>query len=78
MFQNQQKIIANQYPAWKYLLLVLVTVIGLTYAMPNLFGDDPAVQISPAKSVEFNEQTQSQVAQILDEAKLNVKSSVSD
>ena len=76
MFQNQQKIIANNYPAWKYLLLVVVTVIGLTYAMPNLFGDDPAVQISPAKSVEFNAQTQTQVASILENADLAIKSSV--
>lgn len=76
MFQNQQKIIANRYPAWKYLLLVIVTVIGITYAMPNLFGDDPAVQISPAKSVTFNAETQTQVANVLDKAGLKVKSSV--
>jgi len=76
MFQNQQKIIANNYPAWKYLLLIVITVIGLTYAMPNLFGDDPAVQISPAKSVEFNADTQTQVASILEKANLAVKSSV--
>ena len=76
MFQNQQKIIANQYPAWKYLLLVVITVIGLTYAMPNLFGDDPAVQVSPAKSVEFTAETQTQVSSILENANLAVKSSV--
>ena len=76
MFQNQQKIIANNYPAWKYLLLIVITVIGLTYAMPNLFGDDPAVQISPAKSVEFTADTQTQVASILEENQLSVKSSV--
>ncbi|WP_029406979.1 protein translocase subunit SecD [Thiomicrorhabdus sp. Milos-T2] len=76
MFQSQQKIIANQYPAWKYLLLVLITVIGLTYAMPNLFGDDPAVQISPAKSVEFNADTQLQVESALQKAGITVKSSV--
>ncbi|MDX1347391.1 MAG: protein translocase subunit SecD [Thiomicrorhabdus chilensis] len=76
MFQTQQKVIANRYPAWKYLLLVLVTVIGLVYAMPNLFGDDPAVQISPAKSVIFNDETEQQVSQILSQANLAVKTSV--
>lgn len=76
MFQAQQKIIANQYPAWKYLLLILVTVIGLTYALPNLYGDDPAVQISPAKSVEFNADTQLQVENALQKAGITVKSSV--
>ena len=76
MFQTDQKIIANRYPAWKYLLLIVITVIGLTYAMPNLFGDDPAVQISPAKSIEFNAETQLQVDNALEQAGLKVKSSV--
>ena len=76
MFQAQQKIITNQYPAWKYLLLIVITVIGLTYAMPNLFGEDPAVQISPAKSVSFDSSTQSKVADALASADLTVKSSV--
>lgn len=76
MFESKQKIISNRYPAWKYLLLIVVTVIGLTYAMPNLFGDDPAVQVSPAKSVEFSPDTQTKVATALQAANLTVKSSV--
>ncbi len=36
----------NQYPAWKYLLLVVIMLLGLIYAAPNLYGEDPAVQIS--------------------------------
>ena len=76
MFESKQNIITNTYPAWKYLLLVVITVIGLTYAMPNLFGDDPAVQVSPAKSVEFTAETQTKVAMALQAASLPVKSSV--
>ncbi|HHT00300.1 MAG TPA: protein translocase subunit SecD, partial [Thiomicrospira sp.] len=76
MFQAQQKVIANRYPAWKYFLLILVTAIGLTYAMPNIFGDDPAVQISPAKSVVFTEATQQQVDKIIADAGLTPKESV--
>ncbi|GKT12618.1 MAG: preprotein translocase subunit SecD [Thiomicrorhabdus sp.] len=76
MFQTQQNTITNQYPIWKYLLLIFITVIGLTYAMPNLFGDDPAVQISPAKSVTFSIDTQAKVASALESANLTVKSSV--
>ncbi|MCF6254220.1 MAG: protein translocase subunit SecD, partial [Thiomicrorhabdus sp.] len=76
MFQAQQKIITNKYPAWKYLLLIVVTVIGLTYALPNLFGEDPSVQISPAKSVTFGLETQNEVADALASANIPVKSSV--
>ncbi len=37
----------NKTPAWKYLLLALVIVAGILFALPNLYGDMPAVQISP-------------------------------
>lgn len=36
----------NHYPAWKYLMLIAVLALGALYAAPNLYGDDPAVQIS--------------------------------
>ncbi|WP_127471311.1 protein translocase subunit SecD [Thiomicrorhabdus aquaedulcis] len=74
MFQTRQTLITNTYPAWKYLLLIVVTIIGLTYALPNLFGDDPAVQITPAKSMVFNADTQDSVTKALSQASLAVKS----
>ena len=39
----------NQYPAWKYLLIVMVLFLGVLYALPNLFGEDPALQITSAR-----------------------------
>jgi len=39
----------NQYPAWKYLLIVTILVIGTFYALPNMFGEDPALQITSAR-----------------------------
>ncbi|MES1943808.1 preprotein translocase subunit SecD [Salinisphaera sp. PC39] len=36
----------NRYPLWKYLLLGVVLAIGTLYALPNLYGEQPAVQIS--------------------------------
>ena len=36
----------NHYAPWKYILLCLVVVLGVLYATPNLYGEDPAVQIS--------------------------------
>lgn len=47
--------VLNRYPLWKYLLIVGVIAIAFLYATPNLFGDDPAVQISsdnPAVAVD--------------------------
>lgn len=36
----------NRFPLWKNLLILIVLLIGLIYALPNLFGDDPSVQVS--------------------------------
>ena len=40
----------NQYPLWKYLLILTVLVLGGLYAAPNLYPDDPAIQLSGASS----------------------------
>ena len=39
----------NQYPAWKYVLIVTVLLVGGLYALPNLFGEDPALQITSTR-----------------------------
>lgn len=35
----------NQYPLWRYVLIVLLVVLGVIYAAPNLYGTDPAIQV---------------------------------
>lgn len=40
----------NKYPLWKYLLVLAVVVVGLVYALPNLYGEDPAIQVSSARA----------------------------
>lgn len=40
----------NRYPTWKYILIAASIMIGLLYTIPNLFGESPAVQISPARA----------------------------
>ncbi|AUP76955.1 hypothetical protein CWS02_20770 [Enterobacter sp. EA-1] len=47
----------NRYPLWKYIMLVVVIIVGLLYALPNLYGEDPAVQITGARGVAASEQT---------------------
>ena len=45
----------NRYPKWKYLLIIAVTLVGLLYALPNLYPEDPALQVSPASSEPLDE-----------------------
>ncbi|TNF91040.1 MAG: protein translocase subunit SecD [Gammaproteobacteria bacterium] len=36
----------NRYAPWRYILLILIVAVGAIYATPNLYGEDPAVQIT--------------------------------
>ena len=36
----------NRYSPWKYFLLIAMIVFGILYALPNIYGEDYAVQIS--------------------------------
>ncbi len=36
----------NHYANWRYVLLLLIVAAGGIYAAPNLYGEDPALQIS--------------------------------
>lgn len=64
----------NQYPLWKSLLIALVVLIAAIYALPNLYGEDPAVQISTAERGEITPATQSRVKSILEQRGIPFKS----
>jgi preprotein translocase subunit SecD len=51
----------NHYPLWKNLLIVAVIVFGALFALPNLFGDDPAVQVSAGRNGNVDLALMSQV-----------------
>ena len=42
----------NKYPLWKNIFLAFILVIGFIYAAPNIFGEDPAVQVTPNSGVK--------------------------
>jgi len=41
----------NRYPLWKYIVIAMTLVLGLIYTLPNFFGETPAVQVSPLRSM---------------------------
>ncbi len=55
-------------------MLIFAILIGLLYALPNLYGEDPAVQITGARGTAANEQTLDQVRSLLDKEKIEAKS----
>lgn len=44
----------NHFPAWKNMLIAVSLVIAGIYALPNIYGDDPAIQISPLRGAVVN------------------------
>ena len=64
----------NQYPWWKYLLIGLVMLWGLLFALPNLFGEDPAVQISGTReTIQIDAALRDRVVGLLDADRLSYK-----
>ena len=49
----------THYPVWKNLLILGIFLISLIYSLPNLFGEDPSVQVSSTSSL-----TQEQASKI--------------
>ncbi|MCB1827847.1 MAG: protein translocase subunit SecD [Coxiellaceae bacterium] len=57
----------NQYPLWKYLLLVVMILFGVLYSLPNLYGEDYAVQITQKDSQTISQQVIHDVEQLLND-----------
>jgi preprotein translocase subunit SecD len=56
----------NRYPVWKYAIIVIALLVGAIYALPNFFGEAPAVQVSSGKAVvKVDSATQTRVEQAL-------------
>lgn len=66
----------NKYPLWKYLLILAVLTVGLIYSAPNLYPDDPAIQISgTSTALKIQQPDVDRALVALKEAGIEVKSS---
>ena len=64
----------NRFPLWKYLLVLVVLAVALVYSAPNLYPDDPAVQITgAATSLNVTEADLGRARAALEEAGIAVK-----
>ncbi|VFP87070.1 Protein translocase subunit SecD [Candidatus Erwinia haradaeae] len=64
----------NRYPLWKYLMLILTLLIGLLYALPNLYGEDPAIQITSARKKIMNKNILTKIQNALKQKNIESKS----
>jgi preprotein translocase subunit SecD len=61
-------------PLWRYIVIVLLLVLGVIYALPNLYGEDPAVQVALKSGAAIDATASSQLAAALNAAKVPYKS----
>jgi len=70
--------VLNRYPLWKYLMVAFIVIIGTLYSAPNLYGEDPALQISAARGHDVQVNTLTAVEKTLDDAKITIKKATLD
>ncbi|PWW13313.1 MULTISPECIES: protein translocase subunit SecD [Pseudidiomarina] len=63
----------NKFPLWKNLLVVVILAIAAVYALPNLYGEDYAVQISASRNATVDMSTLKEVEETLAEQAISPK-----
>jgi len=66
--------VLNKYPLWKTLMVLFIVAIGAIYASPNLYPEDPAVQISGLRGIETTAATLDTVKSQLEENNISYAS----
>jgi len=64
----------NRFPFWKNLLILITLVIGIIYALPNLFGNDPSVQVSSSTTTKLEQANADAIESRIKKAGLTLKS----
>jgi preprotein translocase subunit SecD len=67
-----------EYARWKYYLVAVVLVLGLLFASPNIFGNDPALQIARKDHAPVTEETTKQIESFLKDKKIRFERSYID
>lgn len=62
-----------EYSRWKYAIVLIVVLISALYALPNIYPQDPSVQISAGRGAKVDDALKQRVAQTLDKAGLKPK-----
>ncbi len=66
----------NRYPLWKNLMVLFALIIGLLYALPNVYGEDPAIQITRARGASVDMSALDTVTEDLKKNNIPYKSAV--
>lgn len=62
-----------EYGRWKYALALVILLLSALYSLPNLYPQDPSVQITASRGAQIDDAFQKQVATTLQSAKVTPK-----
>ena len=63
----------NKYPLWRYLLIIALVALSVIYALPNLYGEDPAIEIKINAATRDTNAVAASVAATLKKANISVR-----
>ncbi|MFC5576409.1 protein translocase subunit SecD [Lysobacter niabensis] len=61
------------YPRWKYVVFLIVLLLSTLYALPNIFPQDPSVQVTANRGAPVDEALRTRVSDSLKAAGIAVK-----
>lgn len=71
MLLAKNQVPVNRFPLWKYVLIVVLVILAVIYALPNIFGESPAVQISAKGGNPITDAVISEVKQTLQQNQIS-------
>lgn len=63
----------NHFPLWKNIIIILILALAVIYSLPNFFGEDPSVQLSPSRGAVLDQALVSKTEKTLADAGLKPK-----
>jgi len=62
-----------EFARWKYVLVTLVVLIGVLFALPNLFGEDPALQVERKNRAPMDDFARQSIEELLHKQNILIK-----
>jgi len=62
------------YPRWKYFVILIVLLLSALYALPNIYPQDPSVQVTASRGAKVDPALSAQISTTLKQAGVTPKS----
>lgn len=66
----------NKYPLWKYIIIGIALSVATLFALPNIFGNSPAVQVSGLRNNKVDAAMQTRLEDTLKTANITASSAL--